>query len=87
MPVDPDITSFVKRLAPGLMREFGGILPMTRVCYEVVTARRELDGQIDLEALDEMTHQLARWRLATLAGFDTEQQPFRPGLLATTAEN
>ncbi|WP_236808718.1 hypothetical protein [Amycolatopsis albispora] len=47
-----------------LATEFGGTVPPSGVVSTVVAAKRDLDGQIVPEAMEEMLHRLARFRLA-----------------------
>lgn len=46
-----------------LITEFDGVLPREVVTGTVLTARRDLEGQVAPEALAEMLHHLAHHRL------------------------
>ncbi|UJW31557.1 hypothetical protein L3Q67_41385 [Saccharothrix sp. AJ9571] len=58
----------VSRITHELSTEFGTTLPESGICDVVVTARRDLDGQIVPEAMEEMLHRLARFRLTRWIG-------------------
>ncbi|GAA1296304.1 hypothetical protein [Saccharothrix xinjiangensis] len=46
-----------------LTAEFRGRVPRTVVARTVLDARQDLEGQIQPEALPEMLHRLARYRI------------------------
>ena len=53
----------VTNLVTHLVDEFHGTVPESLVAATVRTARKDLTGQIAPEAVDEMLHCLARYRL------------------------
>ncbi|WP_309112658.1 hypothetical protein [Saccharothrix sp.] len=56
----------VKDIATRLAAEFGGRVSHKVVLSTVTDARRDLEGQIVPEAIGEMLHRLAHYRLDTL---------------------
>ncbi|WP_098961106.1 hypothetical protein [Pseudonocardia sp. N23] len=71
MPIDADFSATVRgHVTADLAREFGDVLSEHRVRAEVLAATQDLDGQIVPEALGEMAHRLAHYRLAVLAGVE-----------------
>lgn len=58
---------YVSRLAGQLAREFGETVPRADIEEVVRVARRDLDGQVPPEALDELLHRLAHYRLSQLS--------------------
>ena len=62
--VDPQQPDHLCRTTTGtLAAHFGGRLPRTVVARTVADARLDLEGRIQPEALAEMLHRLARYRL------------------------
>ncbi|HVV12039.1 three-helix bundle dimerization domain-containing protein [Amycolatopsis sp.] len=57
---------FVAEIVERLSREFAGAVPHGHVESTVRAARRDLEGQIVPEALEEMLHHLARYRLSRM---------------------
>lgn len=55
---------YCREAVDNLTAEFRGRLPRTVVARTVLDARQDLEGQIQPEALAEMLHRLARYRLA-----------------------
>jgi len=56
----------IDRVADDLDAEFNGALPFEVICQVVITAQRDLGGEVPPEALAEFTHRLARQRLIDL---------------------
>ncbi|GAA2685745.1 MULTISPECIES: hypothetical protein [Actinosynnema] len=56
----------ITRVLTGLAAEFGDRLPESVVTGTVLQARRDLQGQIAPESLEELLHRLAHYRLRAL---------------------
>ncbi|MBN6038481.1 hypothetical protein [Amycolatopsis sp. 195334CR] len=56
------------KVAGELAAEFGGTVTADGITDVVTAAHRDLHGQIVPEAMAEMLHRLARFRLQRLAG-------------------
>ena len=58
--------SGLDRVADHLVEQFDGAVPSGVVDLVVLTARRDLDGEVPTESLAEFTHRLAQRRLLDL---------------------
>ncbi|MGC7102539.1 hypothetical protein ACPZ19_48385 [Amycolatopsis lurida] len=65
----------VSKVARELATEFGRTVPPSGVVGTVVAAKRDLDGQIVPEAMEEMLHRLARFRLARWEAAGSPRSP------------